>query len=213
MSLFGGTNDGGAAAQLAAQQANVKTSENEINQNFAGFTPAFYDQAATDYTNAVTPGNQENYQATKNNLTYALARAGIMNSGAAVQRDNSLSKTLSSSNSQIANNAQNQSNTLEANVNSQKGQLVNQAVAGTDPTAISSMASGAASQLRAPSAIQPLGNLFADWSNTYLAGQAAQAYQSPGTMSLWNQLGNIGYGTVGTGTSGGNNMGSGYMVN
>ena len=60
MGLFGGTSDGGAAVQNMQQQAAVQQGESEINQNFAGFNPAFYQQAANDYTNAVTPGNMQN---------------------------------------------------------------------------------------------------------------------------------------------------------
>ena len=215
MSLFGGSNDGGAAKQEAQRQSQVTASENEINQNFAGFTPDFYKQAATDYTNAVTPGMLRDYQGTKNNLTYALARAGIGNSGAATQRNASLNTQLGTNETQIANNAQQQSNNLESNVNTQKGQLIEQAVAGTDPSAINEQAVGAVSQLRAPSAIQPLGNLFSDWSNTYLAGQAANAYQQPGTLSVWNQLGLGNYGTVGNSAGGGGGGGGGasYIVN
>ncbi|MDE2098680.1 MAG: hypothetical protein KGL39_15605 [Patescibacteria group bacterium] len=206
MSLFGGSGDGGAAAQMAAQQAQVRQSQAEINKDFAGFTPDFYNKAATDYTQSVTPGMFKDFQNTKNNLTYALARAGILNSGSAVTRNASLTNQLAQNESQIAGNAQQQSNNVQASVNTQKGQLLQQAQAGTDPSVINAQATGAVSQLRAPSAIQPLGNLFADWSNTYLANQNAQAFQSPGTMSIWNQLGNQGVGTVG------GNAGSSWFV-
>lgn len=204
MSLFGGSGDGGAAAQQAAQQAQVRQSQAEINKNFAGFDDAFYKKAATDYTHAVTPGVFRDYQNTKNNLTYALARAGILNSGSAVQRNASLSNQLSTNESQIASNAQQQSNELQANVNTQKGQLLQQAQAGTDPAEINAQAVGAVSQLRAPSAIQPLGNLFADWSNTYLANQYSQPASN--SSNVWNQLTNQGVGTVG------GNAGNSYFV-
>lgn len=205
MSLFGGAGDGGAAAQEKARQASITQGQADIDQQFAGFDPAFYKQASTDYTNAVTPGMMSDYRNTKNNLTYSLSRAGILNSGAGVQRNASLGNQLSQNKSQIANNAQQQSNSLQANVNTQKGQLTEQLQSGTDPTSINEQAVSAASQLRAPSAIQPLGNLFSDWSQQYLAGQAAQP--QPGQLSIWDQLGNQGYGTVG----GGN--GSSFFVN
>lgn len=213
MSLFGGTSDGGASQQEALRQAQVTQSQNEIDKNFAGFTPSFFNQASADYTNAVTPGMLKDYQNTKNNLTYSLARAGNLKSSAAVQKNSSLQGQLSQNESQIANNAQNQSNTLQANVNTQKGQLIEQATAGTDPTAINEQAQGAASQLRAPSAIAPLGNLFENWSNQYLAGQASSAYTTPGTQSIWEQLGNGNYGTFPGASTSSNGGGAGHFVN
>lgn len=207
MSLFGGASDGGAAAQEASRQANITKGMGDIDQAFSGFNPAFFKQAATDYTNAVTPGMLRDYQNTRNNLTYALARGGLLRSGAAAQRNASLGTQLAQNNSQIANNAQQQSNTLQANVNSQKGQLVSQLQSSADPASISAQASASASQLRAPSAIQPLGNLFSDWSQQYLSGMYANGAAQPGTPNIWNQLGNQGVGTVnGSG-------GSSYYVN
>lgn len=206
MGMFGGSSDGGAAAQEAQRQAGINQGMQAIDQQFAGFTPSFYQQAATDYTNAVTPGMLADYRNTKNDLTYSLARAGILNSGAAVQRNQSLQNQLSQNESQIANNAQQQSSTLQANVNTQKGQLVDQLESSADPSSISEQATAAASQLRAPSAIQPLGNMFADWSNQYLANNVANSYGQPGQLSIWNQLGNQGYGTIVA------NSGSSYTV-
>lgn len=207
MSLFGSTGDGGAAAQEAARQANITQGMGEIQNQFAGFTPQFFNQAATDYTAAVTPGMMRDYQTTKNNLTYSLARGGLLQSGAAVQRNASLSNQLSQNNSQITNNAQQQSNTLQANVNTQKANLVSQLESSADPSSIATQAAASASQLRAPSAIQPLGNLFSDWSQQYLAGMYGNSAAQPGNMSIWNQLGSTGVGTVnGSG-------GSSYLVN
>jgi hypothetical protein len=207
VSLFGSTGDGGAAAQEAARQANITQGMGEIQNQFAGFTPQFFNQAATDYTAAVTPGMMRDYQTTKNNLTYSLARGGLLQSGAAVQRNASLSNQLSQNNSQITNNAQQQSNTLQANVNTQKANLVSQLESSADPSSIATQAAASASQLRAPSAIQPLGNLFSDWSQQYLAGMYGNSAAQPGNMSIWNQLGSTGVGTVnGSG-------GSSYLVN
>jgi len=193
MSVFGGTSDGGAAKAEKARQAAITQGQGAIDRQFAGFTPDFYNKAATDYTNAVTPGMLTDYRNTKNNLTYALARGGILNSGAAVQRNAALGNQLSQNESQISNNAQDQSNRLQANVNTQKGQLTEQLQSSADPTSIGEQATAAASQLRADSPIQPLGNLFADWSQNYLAGIYANNKNS--SANIWQNLGNAGYGS------------------
>ena len=200
MSLFGGgQSDGGAAAQEAQRQASINQGMGEINSDFAGFTPDFYKTAADDYTKAVTPGVMQDYQATKNNLTYALARNGILNSSTAVNRNNSLQGQLATNETQIANNAQNQSNTLQANVNSQKGALVNQLESSADPTSIGEQATAATSQLRADSPVQPLGDLFSNWSQQYLAGSLSNANAGQPTSNIWNNL--TGNGTYGNGTA------------
>lgn len=206
MGMFGGSSDGGAAAQEAQRQASINQGMQDINRQFAGFTPAFYQKAATDYTNAVTPGMLADYHNTKNDLTYALARGGNLNSSAAVQRNQSLQNTLSQNESQIANNAQQQSNTLQAAVNTQKGQLVNQLQSSADPASIAEQATAATSQLRADSPVQPLGNLFADWSQQYLTPSSGNSYGTPGTLNPWNTLGMQGYGGAGSAA------GSSYMA-
>ncbi|MDE2101771.1 MAG: hypothetical protein KGL39_31280 [Patescibacteria group bacterium] len=194
MSLFGSQGDGGAAALEKKRQAGITAGMREINQDFAGFTPDFYDKVAQNYTAATTPAMMQDYQATKNNLTYALARNGILNSGAAVQRNKSLQGQLAQNETQISNNAQNQSNTLQANVNTQKGQLVGQLESSADPASIGEQATAATSQLRADSPIQPLGNLFSNWSQQYLAGGLNNAISGNPTNNIWNNLmGNAGY--------------------
>lgn len=198
MPLFGGAGDGGAAAQEKARQARITQGMGDINRQFSGFDDSFYKKSADDYTNYQTPQMMSDYNTTKNNLTYALARNGILNSGSAVQRNASLNKTLGQSESTIANNAQNQENQLKASVSTQKGNLVNELESSADPTAIAGQAAGAVSQLRAPSAIQPLGNLFADWSNLYLANKENQTSQP----NMWNQLQYANVGTVPSSNSG-----------
>lgn len=204
MSIFGSAGDGGAAKMERARQTAVRTGMADIDRKFAGFDPAFYNQAKTDYTKAVTPGMVADYQTTKNNLTYALSRGGQTHSSTAVERDNSLGRELAKNESVIANNAQDVSNQTQARVNQQRGQLVQQVTAGADPAAINSQSTAAVSQIRAPSPVQPLGNLFADWSNMYLNQQANHAASNE--ESIWSKLGNQGYGQAGGAG------GSSYMV-
>ena len=196
--MYSSSGDGGAAASEAATQAQLQQGTDAVNSAFSDFTPSFYQQAAQDYTNYATPQVDQQYQNTKNNLTYALARNGLTSSGAGVQRNNSLNQQLNTNLSDIANTAQDQSNTLETNVNNQKNQLMSQVEAGAQPGQIATQAAAATSSLRAPTALPAVGNMFSDWSNTYLANMAANTY-NPSNANLLNMFGgNGGY----TGTSG-----------
>ena len=207
MSVFGGTSDGGAAQQEAARQARVRQGMGQIDQNFSQFDDNFYNQAATDYTKAQTPKVMQDYQDTKNNLTYALTRGGNLNSSTATQRNTSLSNTLSENESQIASGAQGAANELRGKVATQKSNLVQNLQSSSDPAAIAVASNAATSQLRAPSPVQPLGNMFADWSNMYLANQYSKSAPPSGSGGIWGSLQNMGYGAA---PSAG---GSSYLVN
>ena len=191
--MFGSAGDGGAKKIEKARQASVTQGQQEIDQQFSGFDPAFYDQAATDYQAAATPGMLADFQQTRNNLTYALSRGANQNSSVAIQRNNSLGRQLADNESQITNNAQGYANDLRGRVSTQKGQLTNQLLAGANPEQIQSQATAATSQIRAPSPIQPLGNLFADWSSMYLQNQKGNA---GGGENAWSGLLNKDFGTV-----------------
>jgi hypothetical protein len=199
MSLFGGTGDGGASALEAQRQATIAQGEQAIDKNFAGFTPQFYQNYGNAVVGAENPQLQQQYQTTGKNLTYALARGGNLNGSVAQQEQQSLNNTLGVQESGLANQAANAVNTLKSNVQTQKGNLTNQLTASQDVASTAEAAAGMAASDRAPSAIQPLGNLFADWSNAYLSGKTAQAFNQNNAGSggnAWFGLTNQGYGSA-----------------
>ncbi len=198
---MGGSSDGGAAALEKARQARINTGETEIDKAFSGFDDSFYKQRAQDYVSYATPQVVKQYQNTRNNLAYALARNGLSKSGAAVKNNQALTDTENQNLSNIANEGQNEANTLRGNVASQKTNVVNQLISSADPTAARESAATATAGLSAPGAFQPIGNLFSDFSNTYLQNLAARSY-APNTPSLWSQLAS-GFGGGGGGGSGG----------
>ena len=189
----GGGDDGGAAVREAQRQARIDAGKQQIDQQFSGFDDKFYKEAGDRYTRFAMPKMMRDYQLTRNNLTYSLARAGLLKSGASVTKNNALQSQLSENESTIANNAADQSNKLRTTVADQKGNLVNQLEASADPAAIAAQTAASTAGLRAPTVIQPLGNLFADWSQQYLNTQS-QGGGGPGSLSMWQQLGNQGGG-------------------
>lgn len=184
--------DGNADRKLAAwkeqvRQQNIAQGLGSINKAFAGYDDGFYKKRADDYLAYSTPQVMDQYRNTKNNLAYSLARNGILNSGAAVQRDASLGKELATNEGNLAQAAQGQSNTLRSQVQDSRTNVTNQLLTSADPSVAAEQAQAATADLRAPTAFQPIGNLFSDWSNTYLANMNAQAY-NPAVPSLWKQL-------------------------
>ena len=185
--MYSGTGDGGVGAGEKLTQQKMDEGMATINDQFSKFGPDFYSKAAKDYTAYAMPQVMDQYHNTKNNLTYALARNGLMNSGAAVSKNAALQKQLGVSESNIANTAQDQSNTLEQNVANQRNQLVSQVESGTAPGQIANSAAMATAGLRAPTALPPGGNMFSEWANTYLANMQANTY-NPNTANLWQSM-------------------------
>ena len=189
----GGGGDGGAAEQERKRQEKIDQGMKDIHRQFAGFDDAFYKQAGDRYTAVARPKMFEDYTQARNNLTYSLARGGMLKSSVANRDNASLSNKLAESNSAIANNAADASNRLRADVSSQKGTLVNQLNASANPQAIAEQAVGATASLRAPSVIQPLGDLFADWSSRYLQNQSGNSGMRD---NVWQNLQNSNVGNA-----------------
>jgi hypothetical protein len=191
--LYSGSGDGGAAATINQQQANINKGTQQLNSIFSQYTPDFYNQAATNYTNYQTPQMMSDFQGTKNNLTYSLARNGILNSSAAVNSNQSLQDQLNRNTNTIANNAADQANQLKTSIAGTKQNLENTLVASGSLGQLTANADAATAGIRAPTAFQPLGNMFGDWTNSYLANMNARAF-NPNVPNLWQQMsmGNFG---------------------
>jgi hypothetical protein len=188
MPLGGSGGDGGAAAQEKARQAAIDSGMGRISQLYSKYDDNFYQQRGKDYQAFATPQMMSQFRTTKNNLAYALARNGILNSGAAVKENANLDNTLDQNTSTIANAAQDQENQLRQQVQGSRNNLTQQLIASSDPSSVSINANAATAGLNAPGAFQPLGNMFSDFANTYLANINARAY-NPQTASIWSQLG------------------------
>lgn len=193
--MYGAASDGGAAASEKAREGSINTGMANIDKDFSGFDSNFYKGVDQDYKNYATPQMMGQYLTTKNNLSYALARNGLLNSGAASQRNESLSNELSRQESNIANAGQDQANQMQAKVQDAKGNVTNQLISSGNPTVANEQAQEATAGLRAPTAFQPLGNAFGDWTNMYLANMNASAV-NPGQQNIWQMLTNQGVGTA-----------------
>lgn len=187
MPLGGSSGDGGAAKQEAARQLALDKGMASINNTYSKYGDNFYNQRGQDYMAFATPTMMENYRTTKNNLAYGLARNGILNSSAAVKDNADLNTNLAENTNTITNAAQDQENQLRTQVQNSRNNLTSQLIASGDPSTASEGAAAATAGLSAPGAFQPLGNMFGDFANTYLANMNARAY-NPQTASIWSQL-------------------------
>ena len=186
------------AAQQAAQEALTNQSVAQINQAFSGFTPQFYQKAGQAYTNYQMPMLQQQYQNNQNNLGFRLADQGLGKSSQAQGAYNALGQANTQATQQVAQGALGQQQQLQQQVGQEQSNLVGQAQTATNPSSIGQMATLAASNFAAPSALQPIGNLFNNFSTQYLGNQLANTY-NPATALL------LSYGLGGYGQQGGAN--------
>jgi hypothetical protein len=84
----------------------------------------------------------------------------------------------------VVNQAQSAAQGLEQNVANEKSQLYGQLQTSENPTAIGQSAANLAAQTAAPSVFAPIGNLFSNWSNLYLANQASNNTTQQNDLAL-----------------------------
>jgi len=182
-----GCGSSNAGRQMADQQAQQEALTNQsvanINKAFAGFTPDFYKGISTAYQNYQMPLLQQQYQQSANNLGFKLAGQGLQNSSQAQDLQNRLSQQNTQATQQIAQQGLSQAQQLQQQVGQEQSNLIGQAQTASNPNAIGQSAIAAASGFQAPSSFQPIGNLFANFSQQYLGNQLANTY-NPATALL-----------------------------
>lgn len=142
-----------------------------INKTFSGFGPEYYGRLRGSYLAAALPQVQEQYDQTRRQLGYNLADQRLLNSSAASQLGGSLQRQLGTQRQNVANQAVQATQDLQRQIQGNRTQLVSQLEASADPTAAAQGALAASTQFQAPNLLQPLGSLFQNWSNVYLARQ------------------------------------------
>src|SRR5271157_2565954 len=173
----GSSNAGSLMRQQQQQQMQLQNQAvGQINNAFSGFTPQFYQGIQNAATNYWTPQLYQQYLQNSQGLGYNLANRGLLNSTAAQQGQQQLSGAMNQASNQIGNQAVQASQNLQNQVGQEQANLIGQAESATNPLAKSQGATGAASQFLGPSSFAPLGNMFGQFGNLWLANQAQQAY-------------------------------------
>lgn len=174
---WGNSNAGDQAVALQKQQQkSIQQATNQINQDFSGFTPQFFQDRATAYENYEEPQLYQQYGQTLAQMQDKLGNQGLTDSSAAQQEQGALQQALSQGQTQIANQGISQAQTLQEQVANEQANLVSQANAANDPLSIAQGALTQAAGFQTPSAFTPIGNMFQNVANTYLGSQLASTY-------------------------------------
>ncbi len=180
--MYSNSSDGSeqARAQEVARQKRIDQGLGNINSTFAKFDDEFYDDRAKSYTSYAMPQEQMQEDKARRGLAYTLANAGLSDSGSAVDRNAILDKESGIQKRAIADKGIGVANDLRNQVEGQRTSLVNQLESTADPNVAATGAYAAASNLHAPTPMEPLGDLFGDFTRAYVVNQTAKSYSNNG---------------------------------
>lgn len=138
-----------------------------------GFNDDFFKGRREAYSGYATPQLEDQYGDANKELTFALARAGQLNSSARGQKAGELQQLYDLNKQEIGDKALSYETQARTAVEDARGNLISTLNATGDAEGAASSALARSAALTQPAAYSPLGQLFADFTNG-LGVQAAQ---------------------------------------
>lgn len=175
MAKKGGTNEAALARnEEAARQAKIRDGTQKINQTFdSQFTDPFFAGRRTAYMDYANPQLQDQYGDAREQLTYALARAGTLDSSIRADKDAELQKLYDQRVREVGDQALALETDSRNAVEGARTDLIRTLQATGDAEGAANSALTRAQILSKPEAYSPLSQLFADFT----AGLGVQAAQ------------------------------------
>lgn len=166
-----------AREKEAAREARIQQGTQAIDNQFSQFDDSFYNKRAQAYTDYYQPQLDDRFSEARKDLTYALARAGTLNSTAAADKNALLQKQYATETGNIQAKAQGEADNLRTTVQNNKSGLVSELNSTGDADAASNAALASTKQMfnQVP-AYNSLGDIFSGFSAG--VGNAAQQYAS-----------------------------------
>lgn len=169
------TAEAAAARQREEErQGRITTGMADLDTQFGAFDDSFYDQRKDSFLGYYTPQIDDKFSDAKDQLTYALARAGTSNSTMAGDQLGKLLKAYSSEQAGILSQADADGANVKSRIGAEKSSLTAQLNATGDASRVSNDALGRTQQLFAETPVySPLGDIFGGVANGI--GNYAQA--------------------------------------
>ncbi len=168
-----------AREEEEARAARIRTGTAKIDNDFGKFDDNFYTGFRDNYTGFYQPELDRKFTDARDDLTFALARAGTLNSSMAGQKSADLSTAYDVNRASILSDADGAAADLRANVNNEKSGLVSLLNATGDADRASNEALARSSQLlQTQPRFNPLGDIFAGVTSgigNYFAGRQDRA--------------------------------------
>ena len=186
---MGGKSGGGEAARARAdeeaRQARIRSGTTSINNTFdSQFTDDYYKQRRNAYIDYATPQLEDQYADAQKQLTYALARGGLLDSSIRGSKLGELQQQYALQNQDIADKALASETDARNAVEDARSNLITTLNATGDAEQAASTAISRASALSQPAAYSPLASLFSNFTDalgTQAALSKANSYAGSGT--------------------------------
>lgn len=172
-----------ARAEEEARKARIKEGTAKIDKNFAQFNKGFYDAYRDSYTGFYQPEIDRKFSDAQDELTYALARAGTINSSMAGEKQADLARAYDTQTALTLSEANSATDSLKSSVANEKSGLVSllNATGDADRAANESLARSRQLFEKQPT-YNPLGDIFAGAAsgigNYFAAQQQRQMYDA-----------------------------------
>lgn len=157
------------------RQARIRTGTAKIDTTFGGFDDNFYKSRSDAVMALYNPQLAEKFGLARDDMTYALARAGTLNSTMAADRQGRLQRDLGVQQAQLLSKAAGEENALRQRVGQEKSALVSQLNATGDADRASNDALARTQIISTDQpTFTPLGDIFAGASagiGSYIQGQ------------------------------------------
>lgn len=162
------------------RQGRIKEGMGVLDKEFGKFDDKFYGEREQAYLDFYEPQLTDQFKSAREQLAFALARAGLTNSTAAADKTAELDKQLATNRALIVSRAKDDVTGFKNRVNQEKSSLVSQLNATADATRISNDALGRTAQMfKEVPRYDPLGDIFlgvAQGIGGYYQAQQNQAY-------------------------------------
>ena len=157
--------------QEEERQARIAEGRKTIEDAFAGYNDAFFNQRAQDYINFATPQREEFVKNAAFDLSNSLARAGILDSSIALDKQRDLTEADAAMGREIASKGKQFENMARNQITNAKQSLLEQNAALADPAIAATLSKTAAANAAAIPQFDSVTNLAA----TVAEGLATQA--------------------------------------
>jgi hypothetical protein len=173
-----------ARAREAERQARIAAGTDKINETFSVFDDAFFGQRKDAYLGYYQPQLDDQFNSAKEDLTFALARAGTLNSSMAGEKQADLLNRYDVERAGLLSQADNENAAARSRFQNEKSALVSQLNATGDADRVSNEALARTQQLfQERPAYNPLGDIFSgaagavgNFMQGRQAGQTVNAY-------------------------------------
>ena len=179
-----------ARQQEERRQARVRGAVRGVNRVFdSQFTPEFFSGVKQDFMDYATPQLDDQFSDASRDLSFDLARSGLLNSSVRSDQGGRLQKLYDRNMQQITSQGLDRANQARNQVEDARGNLIMMAQATGDARGASNAAMSRASALSQPQGFSPIGQLFQDFTaglGTQAAMERAEASSGGRFQSRYN---------------------------